>query len=120
FVTELDYVQACLLGRQCGLLVSVSAIHPGHSLALFEAGQTGDSDRLRAMLSDLSRIREQAIATGIRSNGHMDGTFDKLYARLFDPDFPLRLQSPYEGSRSAEFDAFVQWLKTEYPQWVRA
>jgi len=106
FVTELDYAAACLLGRACGLLVSVSAIHPARSREFFDAGQRGDGDTLRRLTREPNRIRAQVIATVAQERGHMDGAYDKLYARLADPEFPLDLLSPYQGASPVAFEGF--------------
>jgi dihydrodipicolinate synthase/N-acetylneuraminate lyase len=120
FFTELDYAAACLLGGACGLLVSVSAVHLGRSREFFEAGQRGDGDALRRLIRELSRIRAQVIAVVAQERGHMDGAYDKLYARLADPEFPLGLLSPYQGASPAAFEAFRSWLVQEAPDWASA
>lgn len=120
FVTELDYAAACLLGYTCGLLVSVSAIHPARSREFFAAGKRGDDDALRRLTRELSRIRTQVIATVAQERGHMDGAYDKLYARLADPEFPLGLLSPYQGASPTAFEAFRNWLSQEAPDWAVA
>lgn len=117
FVTELDYAAACLLGYPCGLLVSVSAVQPARSREFFAAGQCGDGDALRRLTRDLNRIRAQVIAVVAQERGHMDGAYDKLYARLADPEFPLGLLSPYLGASPAAFEAFRRWLAQQAPAW---
>lgn len=118
FFTELDYATACLQGYACGLLVSVSAIHPARSREFFEAGQRGDVATLRRLTGELNRLRAKVIAVVAQERGHMDGAYDKLYARLADPEFPLGLLSPYQGASPAAFDDFRQWLTQEAPRWV--
>lgn len=113
FVTELDYAAACLLGYSCGLLVSVSAADPVRSRAFFDAGQAGDGEALRRLTRDLHRIRTQVIALVAGERGHMDGAYDKLYARLADPEFPLDLLSPYQGASPGAYDALRCWLAGE-------
>ena len=53
-----------------------------------------------------------------QDRGHMDGAYDKLYARLADPKFPLDLLSPYQGASPAAFDKFKTWLAKEAPGWA--
>lgn len=117
FVTELDYAAACLLGLDIGLLVSVSAVNPRRSLDFFTAGQQGDNEQLRRLLAELNAIREKVIALATRAGGHMDGTFDKLYARLLDPAFPLCLLSPYQDAGEEACRQLAQWLHNEMPDW---
>ena len=118
FITELDYASACLLGHPTGLLVSVSSIHLPRSRQFFAAGQQGDLGTLRHMLGELTAIRHQVLATVAQSGGHMDGAYDKLYARLTDPAFPLDLLPPYQGAGVADFERFRDWLSTHHPAWV--
>ena len=118
FVTELDYAAACLLGYPCGLLVSVSAVHPARSREFFDAGQRGDGDALRRLTRELNRIRAQIIAVVAQERGHMDGAYDKLYAHLADPEFPLRLLPPYQGASPAAFETLKTWLSKESSGWT--
>ena len=118
FVTELDYAAACLLGGACGLLVSISAVHPARSRELFDAGQRGDCDALRRLTRELNRILVQVLAAVAQERGHMDGAYDKLLSRLADPEFPLDLLSPYQGASPAAFEGFKTWLSKEAPGWV--
>lgn len=115
FLTELDYVAACLLGSACGLLVSVSAVCPARSRELFEVGQAGDSVALCRLMRDLHRLRAQVLALVAGEGGHMDGAYDKLYARLADPEFPLGLLSPYQGASPTAFEMLKTWLTQEAP-----
>lgn len=118
FVTELDYAAACLLGFPCGFLVSVSSIQPALCREFFDSGRRGDAAALRRMTSELFRIRARVLGTVSAEQGHMDGSFDKIYARLADPDFPLDLLSPYQGASQAAFDDFRTWLGEEAPGWA--
>jgi len=120
FVTELDYATACLLGLDPGLLVSVSAVNPRRSLEFFRAGKNGQLDELRTMLTELNAIREKIIALVTQTGGHMDGAFDKVYARLLDPDFPVGLLSPYQGADEDVCETFARWLETTLPAWAGA
>jgi len=61
-------------------------------------------------------IREKIIALVIRAGSHMDGAFDKVYARLLDPEFPLELLSPYQGADEKIYDAFRAWLQENAPE----
>ncbi len=118
FVTELDYAAACLFGGECGLLVSVSSIHPARCREFFDAGQRGNTEALRRMTRELYGIRARVLDSVAQEHGHMDGAFDKLYARLADPEFPLDMLSPYRGASPAVFEGFKTWLAKEAPDWA--
>ena len=45
---------------------------------------------------------------------------DKLFEKMYDPEFPLRLLPPYVGSSDDEFRAFVRLLRERLPEWVPA
>jgi hypothetical protein len=118
FVTELDYAMACLLGLDPGLLVSVSAVNPRRSLEFFQAGKDGRIDELRQLLAEVGAMREKVIALVTQAGGHMDGAFDKVYAHLLDPEFPVRLLSPYQGADERTCAVFREWLRQNMPQWT--
>jgi hypothetical protein len=41
-----------------------------------------------------------------------------MFAKMHDPELPLRLLPPYAGSTDDEFRAFVQLLGQRLPEWV--
>ncbi len=119
FMTELDFAAASLCGINCGLLISVSAINPRKSIEFFKAGQQNkDPETLRRMTRELNLIRAKVIAIVNQTGAHMDGAFDKIYARLLDPEFPLQLLSPYQAADEDGFNAFTDWLNETMPDWL--
>lgn len=118
FLTEPDFAAASLLGLNCGLLASVSAVNPARSIEFFQAGRNGDAEKLKALHRALQAIRNQVIATVSTQGAHMDGAFDKVFSRALDPAFPLRLLSPYQGCDEAQCDRFLAWLKQHHPAWI--
>jgi len=48
----------------------------------------------------------------------MDGAYDKLFCRLHQPDFPLRLIPPYASFTVEQFERFVGLLRQNYPGWL--
>ncbi len=113
FFTELGYAYASLLGR-CGLLVSVSIIAPAAARELFAAGQRQDARALARMTITWSKVLELVMECAA-SGQHMDGAYDKLFAKLADPDFPLRLLPPYQGSTDEEFRHFAAKIREHWP-----
>ncbi len=118
FVTELDYAVASLLGKDCGLLVSIGALNPGRARAFFEAGRRGDAKTLRSMVRELYSIRGRILETVAGEGAHMDGAYDKLYSRFSDPEFPLDLISPYGGAGVDAFERLGTWLSETWPEWM--
>jgi hypothetical protein len=54
----------------------------------------------------------------VEPHAHMDGSFDKMYARLHQPGFPLRLLPPYQGVPEEVFERYRAALKQKYPRWL--
>ena len=50
----------------------------------------------------------------------IDGAYDKLFAKMSDPDFPLTMLPPYAGSTDEEFRSFVRLLGERLPEWIPA
>jgi len=84
--------------------------------ALFAAGKSGD----RAALSSLQRELDIVLQTLFEAipAGRIDGAYDKLFARMYDPDFPLRLLPPYVGTSDDEYRAFHRQLTERLPEWI--
>ena len=104
-------------GRGPGLLVAISSISPRLSRALFEAGVRGDVETLRALHADTVGMRA-IIRREVGTAAHMDGAFDKLYCRLHDERFSLRLLPPYQGAPEAAFERIREQLVRAYPHWM--
>jgi dihydrodipicolinate synthase/N-acetylneuraminate lyase len=88
----------------CGLLTSV--VHADPRLAReFHAGRGA---RLRELLA-VARGLDAALTASIADpEVHMDGAYDKLVARLHDPEFPLRLLPPYLSAGDDDFSRFAE------------
>lgn len=110
FFTEFGY--AAMRDRfECGLLVSISSIHWPNSRRYFHARGA----ELAAMRDELRPIHRALIAA-VGNAAHMDGAYDKLFVKLHEPSFPLRLLPPYASSSDAMFHAFRDALP---PGWRR-
>ena len=116
FITEVGFAEAAMMG-ECGLLISVANSNLALGRAYFEAGRRRD----KAALAETAREASELIAELLKLAGpdtHMDGAFDKMFCRVNDPRFPLRLLPPYRGATEAVFEQFVQLLKEKYPRWT--
>ena len=60
-----------------------------------------------ARLRDELRSVHRAVKEAVNGEAHMDGAYDKLYTKLREPRFPLRLLPPYAASNDAIFSRFV-------------
>jgi hypothetical protein len=48
----------------------------------------------------------------------MDGSFDKMFARMHQPGFPLRLLPPYQGVPVEVFERYRLLLRQRFPRWA--
>ncbi|MDD3926250.1 MAG: hypothetical protein PHT33_06295, partial [bacterium] len=84
---------------------------------LFRCGQDRDLDRLNEITTEIFDILELFLSV-LASGQHMDGAYDKVFARMAVAEFPLCLLPPYQGTNKTEFDAFIKSLSGKYPDWV--
>ncbi len=116
FLIESAFMFGCMAGEP-GLLVAISAINPRLSRAFFEAGLAGDLETLRALHADTVGMRA-IIRREVGTTAHMDGAFDKLYCKLHDDRFSLRLLPPYQGVPDVVFGRIKEQLLRAYPHWM--
>jgi dihydrodipicolinate synthase/N-acetylneuraminate lyase len=114
FLSEEGYVYGSLLG-ECGILASLVISWP-KLRALFEAGKCHDLAALLQIHREI-RIVLETLFNAV-PDGRIDGTYDKLFAKMYDPEFPLRLLPPYFGASDDEYCEFVRRLGQRLPDWV--
>ncbi len=114
FLSEAGYVYGSLFG-ECGILASFIMNWPKIK-ALWEAGRRLD---VAAMVS-IQREVDIVIQTLFETvpDSRIDGSYDKLFEKMYDPEFPLRLLPPYVGSSDDEYQAFVRLLGERLPEWI--
>ncbi len=116
FLSESGYVYGSMFG-ECGVLASFVMNWP-RLQALWNAGRRHDHDTLVAIQREVNVVI-QTLFEVVPAN-RIDGSYDKLFAKMYDPEFPLRLLPPYIGSSDEEFQRFVDLLRTRLPEWVPA
>jgi dihydrodipicolinate synthase/N-acetylneuraminate lyase len=116
FLSEMGYVYGCLFG-ECSILASFVMNWPKLH-ALLEAGKRRDTTTLTAIHREISVVIQSLCETV--PDGRIDGSYDKLFEKMYDPEFPLRLLPPYIGSSDDEYRAFVRLLSERLPEWVPA
>jgi len=114
FLSEAGYVYGSLFG-ECGILASFIMNWPKLK-ALFDAGQRRDVATMVAIQREVDIVLRTLFET-IPDN-RIDGSYDKLFEKMYEPDMPLRLQPPYIGSSDEEYHNFVRLLKQRLPEWV--
>ncbi len=116
FITEGGFPDAAMMGP-CGFLLSIASVKPELARAYFAAGVRLDAatlNSMRAELAEMSLLLRESMA----GEAHMDGAFDKIFCKIHDPRFPLRLLKPYVSSSERAFQAFADGLKAKFPRWA--
>jgi dihydrodipicolinate synthase/N-acetylneuraminate lyase len=116
FMTETGYSYGCQLG-ECGLLISMAATNFSSGKAYFSAGQKRNIRKLLEWQQELTEVANEMIALGIKE-AHIDGAYDKLFCKMHDPEFPLRMLPPYNGISDGTFRKIVAFIRKKYPRWA--
>ncbi|MDZ4402642.1 dihydrodipicolinate synthase family protein [Prosthecobacter sp.] len=116
FITEAGFAKAALMG-ECGFLISFTSTNFVRASEYFRAGCEQDAAKLAAIARDFDGLIA-AFKEAVGSTAHMDGAFDKLFCRVHDPKFPLRLLPPYEGVSDERFDRYLALLRQNLPHWL--
>jgi dihydrodipicolinate synthase/N-acetylneuraminate lyase len=115
FLTEYAFGYGAMVG-DFGFLISIASTGMKRAWEYFGAGLKGDKDTLLGMQRELYALGE-ALA-GAAGGGKIDGAYDKIFCRIGQPDFPLRLLPPYEGTSEAGFLQYSAFLREKMPQWL--
>lgn len=116
FITEAGFAKAARMG-ECGFLISFASSNLALGQRYFRAGHERDFATLDAMQQKLAEIVPH-LKDAAGDDAHMDGAFDKMFCRIHDPDFPLRLLPPYTAIGEAAFERYAQALRTKHPRWL--
>ncbi len=117
FMGEANFPHGAMFG-ECSLLASYAELSPRMTLALFEAGRTGDAAELMRLQHAFQRLGTDLWAQPA-PGPHMDGAYDKMLVKLgMLPEFPLRLLSPYQGFSHDDYLACKQLLERDYRDWL--
>jgi len=118
FITEAGFAKAALMG-ECGFLVSFASTNFARAADYFRAGREQDRARLTAIASDFEGLIA-AFKGAVGDSAHMDGAFDKMFCRVHDDAFPLRLLPPYESVSDERFLRYAELLRKNHPSWLPA
>ncbi|MCA9025643.1 MAG: dihydrodipicolinate synthase family protein [Planctomycetaceae bacterium] len=116
FLSEAGYVYGSLFG-ECGILASF-VTNWSKLRTLLDAGKQRDIMTIVSLQQEFNILIE--ILFEAIPGDRIDGAYDKLFAKMYDPTFPLRMQPPYTGSSDEEFASFLQLLRKRLPEWVPA
>ena len=116
FITEGGFAKASTMG-ECGFLISFASTNLELGQAYYQAGHQGNFELLNAMHDELDIIAAD-LRSSVADSAHMDGAFDKMFCRLHDDAFPLRLLPPYDGITEEVYQRYVNDLKSKHPRWM--
>jgi dihydrodipicolinate synthase/N-acetylneuraminate lyase len=115
FITEPGFALACQTG-ECGLLISMASMNLELGHAYFRAGRDRDFAQLEPLREELAALHA-GMKRIVGDSAHMDGAFDKMFCRINDPQFPLRLLPPYSAVSDERFESYAAFLAEKHPRW---
>ena len=116
FITEAGFAKAARMG-ECGFLISFASSNLALGQQYFRVGHERDFATLDAMQQELAAI-VPSLTEAAGDDAHMDGAFDKMFCRLHDAEFPLRLLPPYTAISEEGFRHYSETLRTGHPRWL--
>jgi len=116
FFGDVTFTVGSLAGEP-GYLISIGSSNLRRARQYFEAGLARDVKTLTAMQQELVGMHD-ALIKAVGNTAHMDGAFDKIFSRMHDPRFPLRLLPPYQGASVEAFERYSAALREQYPTWI--
>ena len=116
FITEAGFAKAARMG-ECGFLISFASSNLALGQQYFRVGHERDFATLDAMQQELAAI-VPSFTKAAGDDAHMDGAFDKMFCRLHDAEFPLRLLPPYTAISEEGFRHYSETLRTRHPRWL--
>ena len=99
FLLEGNFAMGCSLG-ECSLLCSYDSLFPKTTWRFFEAGKTKDLDELFRITQFFREVGTKLFEHCTRDM--IDGSYDKTFIWLRDPEFSNRLLPPYLGLSDEE------------------
>ncbi len=116
FITEGGFPIAAMMG-ECGFLISYISTNFARAMEFFHAGRAQNQAKLAEISRDFPGLIE-AFKEAVGGSAHMDGAFDKIFCRVHDDKFPLRLLPPYSGVSDADFARYLEILRNKHPNWL--
>ena len=118
FFTEPGFAHGSLIG-ECGYLISIAVTNSKRAHEFFEAGVNKQVDRLMSFHHELGKMLA-GLFNAVGDSTHMDGGYDKIFCKILDPRFPLRLLPPYQGAEDEVFETYRSLLREEFPDWIES
>ena len=116
FLTENNFAIANLLGLDVGFLISVASINWQTASSFYQACIEHKVQDINKYVIELGAI-VNALFEIVGQQGHIDGAYDKMFSKIADPQFSLRLLPPYGYANDESFQKFVEYIKDNYSHW---
>jgi hypothetical protein len=114
---EDGFALARLLGFDAGWIAAPALCNLATAKLFYDACRMRDIDMISRYSIELSAITDRMLKF-VGGEGHMDGAYDKLFAKMNTPAFPLRLLPPYSYPSDECLRRFVCFLIDKYPHWA--
>jgi dihydrodipicolinate synthase/N-acetylneuraminate lyase len=114
FFTNASFAYASMQGP-CSLLAAIETVSHPFARKFFYAAQQKDFNQLFSMNRRLRALTSNLLSL-YQNGAHIDGAFDKIYHKLVDQRFPLRLLPPYRGADDEIFTSFKRCIAEFFPE----
>lgn len=116
FFTELGFYYGSAVGP-CGLLASVSSTNPRRARAYLRNAEDGAGATLAADFAELAAMMA-ALRQAVGPVPLVDGAYDKVLAKILEPEFPLSLLPPQVEGAPDAWETYRQFLEARFPDWL--
>ena len=117
FFVEGTFPHGCMFG-ECSLLSSFGPMTPHKTWELFEAGRTGQIEKLVQLQHGFHNLLSDVFGP-LLGEKRVAGAYDKMIVRLGGlEEMPLRLLSPYQCFTEEQYQACKRIFYDKYPDWV--
>ncbi len=115
YLTDISFGYACIAG-ECGYLIAMGSINFKRAWEYFHFCKQKKLYNINEYQNELCEINQYIHK--ITDVPKIDGAYDKMYMKLINNNFPLRLLPPYETNTDEVFEKLVDYLRKNYPQWL--
>jgi len=115
FLTEIAFGYASMVG-EFGYLISLGTSNIRRAWEYYNAAVNQDKDKLLLLQQEFCQL-SKGLMKSLGGN-RIDGAYDKVFSKLIDKEFPLRLLPPYEYASEENFNQYRSFLEKECPQWL--
>ena len=116
FVTEPGYLFGWQLGEP-GFLASIASINPALGRAYFEAGVRRDGEAVERLGRDLALLT-RLLFEAAGPDPVIDAVYDKVFCKILDKRYPLRLLPPYADYGDAAYRRFHAGVEARFARWL--